>query len=119
MKRRSRKAEKSPLDDFIISLVNTSEFPYNYSPVLGITISVLLLWIGERGKDYFMPLGLCMLAFPFIDETIQLFTPDRGAMISDMWIDIGGFALGSVIVLLINRTVHAKRNKRKLKDLAR
>lgn len=26
--------------------------------VLGITISVLLLWIGERGKDYFMPLGL-------------------------------------------------------------
>ncbi len=87
--------------------------------VLGITISVLLLWIGERGKDYFMPLGLCMLAFPFIDETIQLFTPDRGAMISDMWIDIGGFALGSVIVLLINRTVHAKRNKRKLKDLTR
>ena len=87
--------------------------------VLGITISVLLLWIGERGKDYFMPLGLCMLACPFIDETIQLFTPDRGAMISDMWIDIGGFALGSVIVLLINRTVHAKRNKRKLKDLAR
>ena len=40
-------------------------------------------------------------------------------MISDMWIDIGGFALGSVIVLLINRAVHAKRNKRKLKDLAR
>lgn len=38
MKRRSRKAEKSPLDDFIISLVNTSEFPYNYSSVLGITI---------------------------------------------------------------------------------
>lgn len=85
--------------------------------VLGIAVSVLLLWTGERGSGFFMRLGLCMLAFPFIDETIQLFTPDRGAQISDMWIDVGGFALGSAIVLLANKARYARRNRRKLKTL--
>lgn len=38
MKRYIRKPNKSQLEDFIIALVNTSEFPYDYTSTLNLTI---------------------------------------------------------------------------------
>lgn len=38
LKTRKRKVEKSQLEEFIIALVNTSEFSYDYNSVLGLTI---------------------------------------------------------------------------------
>lgn len=38
LKRKARRATQSQLENYIISLVNTSEFPYNYESVLGLTI---------------------------------------------------------------------------------
>ena len=35
-----------------------------------------------------------------IDETIQIFTPDRASSLIDVWIDTSGFALGLVVILL-------------------
>ena len=38
MRRNMRRAEKSQFENYIVALVNTSEFPYNYETVLGLTI---------------------------------------------------------------------------------
>ena len=34
-----------------------------------------------------------------IDETIQIFTPDRASSLIDVWIDASGFALGLVVII--------------------
>ena len=33
-----------------------------------------------------------------IDETIQIFTPDRASSLIDVWIDTSGFALGFAVI---------------------
>ena len=38
------------------------------------------------------------LAVACIDETIQIFTPDRASSLIDVWIDTSGFALGLVAI---------------------
>ena len=40
------------------------------------------------------------LAVACIDETIQIFTPERASSLIDVWIDTSGFALGLVVILL-------------------
>ena len=35
------------------------------------------------------------------DETIQLFTPDRASMVTDVWIDFGGVLAGTLLLLLL------------------
>ena len=55
----------------------------------------------------------CGLTVAFIDETIQTFSPGRGPEIADVWLDMGGFSSGGLIILLICLiTVHKKRNIR-------
>lgn len=46
------------------------------------------------------PLHLMLfgLTVACIDETIQIFTPDRASSLIDVWIDTSGFALGLVII---------------------
>ena len=34
-----------------------------------------------------------------IDETIQIFTPERASSLIDVWIDASGFALGLVVII--------------------
>ncbi len=41
------------------------------------------------------------LAIAFIDETIQLFVEGRSGQVSDIWIDVAGVAIGTVITLAI------------------
>ena len=41
------------------------------------------------------------LAVAFMDETIQMFVAGRSGEIRDMWIDVAGVALGTLIVLAI------------------
>ena len=44
---------------------------------------------------------LCLTAaVPLIDETLQLFTPGRSGQISDVWLDMGGAAAGTVFFFL-------------------
>jgi len=40
------------------------------------------------------------LAVACIDETIQIFTPDRASSLIDVWIDTSGFALGFVVITI-------------------
>ena len=46
------------------------------------------------------PLHLMLfgLTVACIDETIQIFTPDRASSLIDVWIDASGFALGLVVI---------------------
>ena len=36
-----------------------------------------------------------------IDETIQIFTPDRASSLIDVWIDTSGFCLGFVVIYAV------------------
>lgn len=53
----------------------------------------------------FAAVQVCVLVIAFLDETIQIFS-GRGPMITDVWIDLAGAALGNIIILII-RTVRA------------
>ncbi len=42
----------------------------------------------------FLPLAFAVLAVPFLDETIQIFSPGRSPQISDVWLDMAGACCG-------------------------
>lgn len=46
-------------------------------------------------------IGFSGLMTAVIDETIQLFSAGRSSQIGDVWIDFGGFAAGTALILLI------------------
>ena len=48
----------------------------------------------------------------FLDESIQLLS-GRGALISDVWIDLIGIAIGTLIGLLAYRMIRCRKNTRK------
>lgn len=47
-------------------------------------------------------LALSGLGTAFLDETIQLFVPGRSGQLQDVWIDLGGFACGVLLAVLLN-----------------
>lgn len=57
-------------------------------------------------------LALSGVSTSLIDETIQLFVPERCGQIKDVWIDLGGFTVGVLACLLI-RQLYGKRKKEK------
>ena len=46
--------------------------------------------------------GCLCLAAALVDETIQLFVEGRSGQISDLWVDLGGAALGILAALLLS-----------------
>ena len=52
--------------------------------------------------------ALIGIAAPCIDETIQLFVPERVGAIGDVLIDMAGFALATAICLLVSRTQRSR-----------
>lgn len=73
---------------------------------LGLCFSWLF---GMLKKKPWLPL-CCGVAVACLDETIQLFVPDRGPGIKDVGIDTLGVILGIFIISLIT---HIKKNKQK------
>lgn len=55
-------------------------------------------------RDKFPAMLLCGTGTALVDETIQLFVAGRAGMVRDIWIDLGGFIVGSAICLWILRT---------------
>lgn len=72
------------------------------------------LWQSREGRRVRLVLE-GMLLIPFLDETIQLFTPGRSAQISDVWLDISGVAAG-ILVTLFACAVLQKRGRGENKD---
>lgn len=65
---------------------------------------------GEKSAHLIcMPLLFGLLT-ACVDETIQVFTPDRGPSLIDVWIDTAGVAAG-ITFLLIGYNYIRKHNK--------
>lgn len=88
-------------------LAHFSEFA-----MLGLLLGWLFLLLQQKGIHRFsMPLLLGMLT-ACTDETIQVFSPDRGPSVIDVWIDTAGVAAG-IIILLLGHALLEKKHKRK------
>ncbi len=75
------------------------------------SLGLLLSWLFgmlQKGRGY--PL-LCGAMAACIDETIQIFVPDRGPAIKDVCIDTCGVVTGMIILSLGHTYLKSKRNK--------
>lgn len=78
-------------------------------------LGFFLCWLfrldGQEGPHRLtVPLFFGMLAAN-IDETIQVFRPDRGPSVIDVWIDVAGVCLGIGLFFLCCR-LHLKRKSK-------
>ena len=83
---------------------------------LGLLLTWLFGMMGEKkGHLFCMPLLFGMMA-ACMDETIQVFTPDRGPSPIDIWIDTCGVAAG-ITILLIGYYYICKKHTRNLEEI--
>jgi len=83
---------------------------------LGLLLTWLFGMMGEKkGHLFCMPL-LCGMLVACVDETIQVFVPDRGPSPIDIWIDSSGVAAGIVIVLIGHYYIRKKHMQNKLEE---
>ena len=75
---------------------------------LGLLLSWRFLVLEDRFQ-FPMPL-LCGVLAAMTDETIQVFVPDRGPSVIDVWIDAAGVFTGAVILLLGCKLMKKQRN---------
>ena len=75
-------------------------------------LGVLLAWhslLREEKHKFALP-ALLGMAAGLVDETIQLFTPDRGPSLTDVWIDTSGAVVGIMLLLLGHHLIKRKQN---------
>lgn len=65
--------------------------------VLGAELTLLALLLGKKSAGFFALAGVLAA---LSDETIQRFT-GRGSDLADVWIDIGGAVIGTLLVLAV------------------
>ena len=83
-------------------------------------LGMLLCWrfgmAGERGaKIAYLPV-LWAMAAALTDETIQMFTPDRGPSLTDVWIDTSGAAAGMMLLLFGHHLMKKIKHKHNLEE---
>ena len=66
--------------------------------LLGLLVSGRHRLTKQETPAHLMLLGLAVAC---IDETIQIFTPERASSLIDVWIDASGFALGLVVIYTV------------------
>lgn len=76
--------------------------------LLGILWTALLLHARPLRLQSFLNAFFACLATALIDETIQLFTPGRSSLVSDVWIDCAGASIG---ILLFLSLAHLKKHR--------
>lgn len=84
------------------------------------TLGVLLTWLaGMLGETGFhlraMPI-FCGMAAACVDETIQVFVPERGPGLMDVWIDTCGAAAGMMLLLIGYHYIQKRKRKNKLEE---
>lgn len=80
--------------EHIRKLAHVTEFA-----VLGIVATLLAKKRKNCAFSNISALALCGMSVALIDETIQLFN-DRTSAVKDIWIDLGGFAIGCCVAIL-------------------
>jgi len=76
-------------------------------------LGALLAWyslLREEKHSIALP-ALLGMAAGLVDETIQLFTPDRGPSLSDVWLDTAGAVAGIMLLLLGHHLIKRKHNR--------
>lgn len=53
----------------------------------------------------------CGFSVAVVDETIQLFSAGRAGMVQDVWIDFGGFLIGSLVTRIISGIASRSRGR--------
>ena len=57
-------------------------------------------WSMDHAPNELLLPALLGMAAAVVDETIQLFTPDRGPSLKDVWIDTSGVITGVMLLIL-------------------
>ena len=75
-------------------------------------LGALLAWhsLLREEKHIFAFPALLGMAAGLVDETIQLFTPDRGPSLTDVWIDTSGALTGIMLLILGHHLIKRKQN---------
>lgn len=81
--------------------------------LLGASLGLFFTVKGTGRKDKTLYLCLLALFVPLMDETIQVFSDGRGPLVTDIWIDIVGYASGCLPVLAIAKVVRWPWKKRR------
>ena len=70
--------------------------------VLGCLWTAALLWgeLRHMGSNLLHAGGFCLIT-ALVDETIQLVTPGRGSLVSDVWIDFAGSCIGILLASVV------------------
>lgn len=79
---------------------------------LGFLLTALCALLGKRQLT--VPL-LCGLFIACVDETIQIFSPNRASSLVDVWIDMAGLGVG-IILALFGTLILKKTAKKPLED---
>ena len=65
-------------------------------------LGLLLNWFwqlrGQRGIHRIALASLCGLLAACVDESIQILSPGRSSSLIDVWIDMGGFCAGMILI---------------------
>ena len=77
--------------------------------ILGLEMTGLFYVYRKKTMQQVLFLGMITA---FLDETIQLFVPGRSGEIRDVWIDLGGFLAG-MLLIFGNRMLHKKRDAKR------
>lgn len=78
---------------------------------LGVLLAWLFQILEQKGIHQFtMPL-LCGMLAACTDETIQVFVPDRGPSVIDVWIDTAGVCTGMILLLMGHALLMMKKRK--------
>lgn len=108
-------AEGVEKNDFHQSLRKVAHFA-EYG-VLGIEISLFLIFFAESLVLSATALPVVAVFSAFIDESIQLLS-DRSPAVSDMWIDIAGFAAFCAVTYAVYFAVKARPVSRLIKFIS-
>lgn len=79
---------------------------------LGFLLANLFRLLGERGIHCVSSPLLCGMLAAAVDETIQVFVPERGPSVIDVWIDTSGVCVG-ILLLLVGYAVLQRKKERK------
>ena len=78
---------------------------------LGVTALVLVREYTDDKYRKILFLLFTGVFVPLVDETIQIFSA-RGPLLTDIWIDVGGFTTGSFLALGICLIIYAFKRKK-------
>ena len=82
----------------------------HFTEFAALGVSFAWLWsmlLSKRLPAFVLPF-LCGTAAAAIDETIQLFSPDRGPSIKDVALDTSGVLTGVLVLTLLHWLIHIK-----------